>query len=82
VDYGDSVLYNDKGLLEQAQASRKAARNWRFRNVGRTPAKVLGATWRAIGQAVRAPTKPVLASVRRRRDQVRDWPSETALEQR
>ena len=82
MDYGDSVLYNDEVLFEQARASRKAAWNWRFRNVGRRGALDSAAiqTWRITVQAARAAAKTAGVAVRRRIDRAQAWPSRRLFE--
>jgi hypothetical protein len=78
VYYGDSTLYNDEVRFEQTRASRKAALNWRFRNVGRNRTKALDKLWHGTVQALRAAAH----AARRRIDRTREWPPRTLLEQR
>ena len=76
MNYGDSVLYNDEVLFEQARASRKAAWNWRFRNVGRRGAIESAAIqiWRITVQTARAAAKTAGVAARRHMDRAQAWP--------
>ena len=76
MDYGDSILCNDEVLFEQARATRKAAWNWRFRNVGRRGALESAAiqTWRITVQAARAAAKTAGVAARRHIDRAQSGP--------
>jgi hypothetical protein len=76
MNYGDIVSDIDNQRFELERAREKAARIWRFRNVGRKRAKGMG----EVVKVWRAAVRVALVAARRSANRAGDWPSQTLVE--